>query len=986
MSSLPIMSAAISAGPPAIDLNTLAEHLHNGLWAINKDGIIRYVNPRMAKLLEFDPEELIGQPFPALVAPIDLPIVLSMLDTGRSAHIPHSDVRLHKRSGEILWMMVCVTKLATPEQDIHVFLTMADITERKLNELALREKSAQIEAIYNSSSTGIFLADKHGLLQHANPTFEVLAGRLSHELTGENWLQSVHPEDRARVALEWRMSVKQQLPCISQFRMYLPGHEIVWVRLISRAMIVDSRMHGFVASIEDITRSKLSEILEASEREVLEMLVQHRPLPEILGHICRQYEQRRPGEFCSVMLIDELNLTFKSCIGPSLPEVYRRLATGAPIEEQLGACGAAFWLKQRTISPNIAEDPRWEPIRTIVLGVGLHACWSTPVINRDGKVLATFAVYTSEPCHPSPEALTLVDHQAPLVLLAIERKQAQQQLDSALATLKSIADGVISVDQHLQVISLNPQAERMTGWYSKDAVGLYLDQVFTVIDEENGEPLITCPPPAGDWGRRESPQLASRHGFRIPIEYNTSPIIDTHQELEGWVVAFRDVSKTRLMARELSYQANHDYLTGLPNRMLMRDRLDLAIANASRSGDKLALLYLDLDHFKHVNDTLGHAIGDLLLKQVASRLISCVRESDTVSRQGGDEFVILLTNISGPSDIANVAEKIIKTLTEPMQLDSHTLTVQTSIGISMYPDDAMDSSSLARTADAALYFAKEQGRNNYQFFTYEMSIRAAERLATEQVLRAALDQSQFELCYQPQISMHTGQVSSVEALLRWRHPVRGLLHPAEFLPVAEDIGIMGELGDWVLRQACLQQKIWEKSGLPNTPIAINISPRQLRRFDFIRNINAIMQEMGLGAHSLQFELAENTIMVDGERRGGVLGALGQTGGDIVIDDFGTGYSNLGMLQRVPFYKLKVDISLIHDIGTNTDAEAVVKAMINLGKSLKLIVVAEGVETAEQWQFLLACGCDAAQGYYYCPPLSADEFEHWWRQHLREATS
>ncbi|WP_171013603.1 EAL domain-containing protein [Chitinivorax sp. B] len=978
-SSLPM--SAVPTAMSSLGLNTFAEHSHDGIWAIDKDGMISYVNRRMSDLLGFTPPELVGRSFFSVVSPADLPIALQMLEASHAQPGSYYDLRLLRRDGDVMWVMTCLTPLQHADTLSGLLLMMADITERKRTEQALREKSAQIEAIYNSSSTGIFLADSQGQLQHANPMFETLAGRLSAEMTGDGWLHSVHPEDRARVALEWRMAVKQQLPCMTQFRMHSPGGEMVWVRLISRAMIIDSRMHGYVASVENITQRKQSELREAAEREVLEMLVHHQPLPEILSQICLQYERRRPGEWCAVFLIDDVTLQCRACIGPSIPPHYANALIGITADPNVGSCGAAIWRKQRVISADIAQDPLWSTIRDGALAVGFAACWSTPVINREGKVMATFAVYVGQPRSPTPESLISIDHQVPLVLLAIERKQAQLQLDSALATLKSIADGVITVDRHFRVISLNPQAERMTGWAVKEAQGHMLDEIFHAVDEQSGEPLVACPPPTGDWIQRQNPVLIDRKGWRVPMEYNTSPIIDSQKELEGWVLAFRDVSNTRLMAQELSHQASHDYLTGLPNRMLMQDRLDQAIANASRNGGKLGLLFLDLDHFKHVNDTLGHAIGDLMLKEVANRLIRCVRESDTVSRQGGDEFVVLLTNVESPVDVASVAQKILYTMAEPMILDGHVLSMQTSLGISLFPDDAMDSSSLARTADAALYFAKEHGRNNYQFFTYEMSIRTAERLATEQVLRAAMEQAQFELCYQPQISLKTGDVASVEALLRWRHPTRGLLHPAEFLPVAEDIGIMGDLGDWILREACLQHKHWQDSGLPIVPIAINISPRQLRRFDFVRNINAIMQEIGLSEHLLQFELAENTIMADGEQRTGVIGALGQTSGDIVIDDFGTSYSNLGLLQRVPICKLKVDISLIRDIGNDSDNEAVVKAMINLGKSLKLTVVAEGVETAEQWRFLQESGCDAAQGYFCCEPLPPQAFEHWWRQHL-----
>ena len=423
---------------------------------------------------------------------------------------------------------------------------------------------------------------------------------------------------------------------------------------------------------------------------------------------------------------------------------------------------------------------------------------------------------------------------------------------------------------------------------------------------------------------------------------------------------------------QLDHLAHHDMLTDLPNRVLLQDRLGQAIDLASRQGKQLAVMFMDLDRFKHINDSLGHVVGDHLLQSVAQRLVGCVRHSDTVSRQGGDEFVLLLPYIEHAEDAALSAQKIIAMLAPPHRIDAHDLHISISIGISIYPDDGKDAETLLTSADIAMFHAKESGRNNYKFFEKEMTAQAVERQFIESGLRRALARQEFLLHYQPKINLCSGAIVGVEALIRWQHPERGLLLPAEFVPIAEDCGLILPIGRWVLREACLQARAWQDAGLPPITIAVNTSALEFRARDFLKDMRAILEETRLEPRYLVLELTESVLMRDAESTDAVLHALAYLGVKLAVDDFGTGYSSLSYLSKFPIDTLKIDQSFINRMGSSPNDASIVRAMISLGKNLKQRVLAEGIETQEQNAFLLAQQCDEGQGDYFSHPVVAME--------------
>jgi diguanylate cyclase (GGDEF)-like protein/PAS domain S-box-containing protein len=564
---------------------------------------------------------------------------------------------------------------------------------------------------------------------------------------------------------------------------------------------------------------------------------------------------------------------------------------------------------------------------------------------------------------------------------AVERKAMEEALfeekERAQVTLNCIGDAVICTDITGNINFLNLVAEKMTGWTRREAAGRPMAEVFRILDALSHQ---TTPDPmeiAVEQNRTvhlpPNCVLVRRDGFETPIEDSVAPVHDREGQAMGAVIVFRDVSAARAMTLQMTHSAQHDFLTGLPNRMLVEDRIAQSIILASRHRGKLAVLFLDLDGFKHINDSLGHAIGDKLLKSVAGRLVDCVRASDTVSRQGGDEFVILLSEVAQVDDAAISARRILMMLTAPHSIDDRDLHVTASIGVSVYPDDGLDAETLIQNADTAMYQAKENGRQGYQFFKPTMNVRAVERQSIEESLRRALERNEFALHYQPKINLKTGAITGAEALIRWTHPTQGPMPPGKFIPVAEDCGLILRIGNWALREACKQARIWENAGLPASTMAVNISAMEFRDEHFLEGVFAILRETGLDPRSLELELTEGVLMKRAECTESILDALRASGVRLAVDDFGTGYSSLSYLRKFPIDALKIDQSFIRQISTAPDDTAIVTAMISMGRSLKLRVVAEGVETQEELAFLQAHQCDEAQGYYFSRPVPPDQF-------------
>ena len=564
---------------------------------------------------------------------------------------------------------------------------------------------------------------------------------------------------------------------------------------------------------------------------------------------------------------------------------------------------------------------------------------------------------------------------------AVERKSMQEELfrekELAQVTLNSIGDGVICADISGNITFLNLVAVRMTGWAQAEAAGKPMREVFRVLDANSRK---TIPNPMEMAVRQNRTVhlpanciLILRDGSEIPIEDSVAPIHDREGKATGVVIVFRDVSSGQTMALQMVHAAHHDFLTGLPNRKLLNDRVSQAILLASRSMNKVAVLFLDLDGFKHINDSLGHSIGDRVLQSFAKRLVDSVRGSDTVSRQGGDEFVVLLSEVEHSEGVAITARRLLQVGAESHTIGQHDLYVTACIGVSIYPDDGLDAETLIKNADTAMYQAKETGRQSYQFFKPAMNVRAVERQSIEASLRRALEREEFAVYYQPKINLMTREISGAEALIRWTHPIRGLVPPAQFIPVAEDCGLILPIGNWVLREACKQARAWVEAGLPLGTMGVNISAVEFRNDDFLEGVFGILKDTGLNPHLLELELTESVLMKHPESTASVLQALRAKGVQVAVDDFGTGYSSLSYLQKFSIDALKIDQSFVRRITSAPDETTIVTAVISMARSLKLRVVAEGVETLKELEFLQSHQCDEAQGYYFSRPILPEQF-------------
>jgi diguanylate cyclase (GGDEF)-like protein len=468
------------------------------------------------------------------------------------------------------------------------------------------------------------------------------------------------------------------------------------------------------------------------------------------------------------------------------------------------------------------------------------------------------------------------------------------------------------------------------------------------------------------WDRRKNAEI-------YPKWMGITAVRDASGQLTHYVAIFSDISERKAAQDKIEHLAHHDPLTGLPNRLLLYDRFAQAVAHADRTHSKVALLFLDLDRFKTINDSLGHPVGDKLLQTLAGRLQECIRDTDTISRQGGDEFVILATELRDPDTAAGIAQKMLEQVRQTVDIDGHALNASFSIGISLYPDDGADFDTLLQKSDTAMYHAKDAGRNAYRFFTQQMNIDALERLLIQNRLRRAVEENEFILHYQPQIDLASGRVVGAEALVRWNNPELGLVGPTRFIPIAEESGQIVALGEWVLYEACRQAQAWRIAGLPALTMAVNVSALQIQRGNFVETVIAALSASGLDAAGLELELTESILIQNVEKTLETVRKLQSLGIKISIDDFGTGYSSLSYLKRFAIDRIKIDRSFVRDISSDPEDAAIVRAIIQMARSLHLTTLAEGAETQAQVDYLRQEGCEEIQGFFYSRPLTAENF-------------
>ncbi|MDY0014251.1 MAG: EAL domain-containing protein [Rhodocyclaceae bacterium] len=692
------------------------------------------------------------------------------------------------------------------------------------------------------------------------------------------------------------------------------------------------------------------------------------PRRQVLDLLCTQCEALVPGTVASLMVLDDETGALRVVAAPSLPSV--ALARIHGLRPGPNAPGSALLRTEAAFVADTGDDPHWARIRDLAQDFRWRAWWSAPVSRGGQAPVASFALASFEPRQPNPFQRRLLKIGAQIAGVVLPHLHQRKGRRIAERVLSSVEESITVTDAHNRIRWVNPAFTRVTGYTLPEVLG----QTPRVLSSGRHGPefyqamwshLLAEGHWQGEiWNRRKD-------GHVYPEWLSISLVHDSRGKVTNHVAIFSDITQRKAAEARIAYLASHDSLTGLPNRSLARDRLDTTLARAQRQGTQVAVLFVDLDNFKLVNDSLGHAAGDALLMQVARRLCGCVRQSDTVSRHGGDEFILILSEVGGAANASEVAEKILTAMDLPFVADGLELSTSLSIGIALYPDDGNDFDALVQRADIAMFHAKEAGRNGFRFYAPQMQAQGTERLRMRHDLRKALERDELCLHYQPQIDLASGLVVGVEALLRWQHPELGTVLPDRFIPLAEVSGLMVPIGEWVLNEACRQAAAWQAEGLTPVQMSVNLSAIQFRRGNLEQSIQAALASAALDPARLTLEITESILMHDSEATASMLQRLKALGLRLAIDDFGTGYSSLAYLRRFAVDALKIDRSFIHDMGTDPDAAAIVDAILQMAHSLKLKVVAEGVEDHATSRRLAAAGCALAQGYHFGRPMPAE---------------
>ncbi|MBN3807091.1 EAL domain-containing protein [Paraburkholderia sp. Ac-20336] len=758
-------------------------------------------------------------------------------------------------------------------------------------------------------------------------------------------------------------------------------------------MICEATSRGTTAASPEGSRyrAERAEELLASERSVLRLITCNTPLPELLDEVCRRAEALLgEGASCSILLLDADGVHMRVGGAPSLPPAYSAAVNGIAIGPRVGSCGTAMYGRRLVVVDDIETDPLWEGFRHLARPYGLRACWSVPFENDAGVVLGAFAVYYRTRRRPTPEEEAMLHDIGGSVGLAVHQDAMAQRLarseERHRLVVDHLSEGIVVQSRAGIVLACNPSAQRMLR-ATPQIVGCRIDTVMTRSFNEDGSLIHETQRPVTQVFATGKPLLGVTIGVELIggevvwITENVVPIMRPGEsEPDSVLISFTDIGPVREAQRQLKFLATRDSLTGLYNRAYLTERMrDLFEPQGHGNGGDgtfepagVAVLFVDLDSFKKVNDTAGHEAGDALLCSVAERLSACVGRGDTLARVGGDEFVIVVSAYGDTSELIALAHRILDMIAVPFAVAGNEYYLGASIGISLFPEDGQDVATLMRNADSAMYHAKQRGRNNFQFFTAELNRHLQRRFTIEQSLRRALAADELSLVYQPIVDSQDGRTIGAEALLRWYNGELGNVSPGEFIPVAEDAGLIGEIGDWVLQRACEQVAQWRRTLAPHLIVAVNLSPRQFND-GLLERIERCLAQSGLEPTALELEITERLLMSDSDTVLPMLSALSTMGVRISVDDFGTGYSSLSYLKRFPLHNLKIDRSFVAGLPDHRDSIAITQAVVAMAHSLGMNVTAEGVETAEQAAFLRAIDCDKQQGYLYSRPVGASAY-------------
>ena len=854
-----------------------------------------------------------------------------------------------------------------------------DITEQKRTETALRDSEARFRRLAENAPDIIyrFSLRKRGHVEYISPAVERMLGYIAADYAADPNLvfRMTHADDRAMLERHLQRASGMGDPLVIRC-FHRDGH-LVWLEL-SDSLVegADGLPEAIEGIARDISERKRLEQRHQAQARLLERISTDQPLTHLLEEMLLFMEAQSPGIRCSVLLADNAQGILRQGAAPSLPPTYNQLVDGTPIGEGSGSCGTAAARRESVIVTDIRTDPLWQGVRHKVAGFDwLHGCWSTPFFDSGGELLGTFAIYPESFGAPGERELDLIEFATSMASLIVERRRDQDTLRSLSRAVDQSSSHILITDGDGIVRYINKQFEHVTGFTSADVVGRPLQTL--IVQRFGHAENDTCADAFRNFAEWQGEYQAHRkNGQQYWESVTLTPIRDDNGHLLQLVVVGEDISARKQAESEIRKLAFFDPLTALPNRRLLQDRLGQALDAARRSGNYGAVLFIDLDHFKQLNDARGHAVGDDLLIAVAARLQAELRRQDTVARLGGDEFVIVLVNLADESCQASVqarqvADKLRQTLSTPFRIGDLNYHLGASVGYTTFPkpDDQVD--ELLREADTAMYRAKQLGRDGVTAFVPAMREAAQDRFALEGDLRHAIARNELEVWLQPQVD-HNGVRIGAELLLRWRHPERGLISPAAFIPVAEQSGLIIKIGDWVLGQAAQLSRTLTDHG-QRLRLAVNISPRQFRQPELVSGIKHWLEASGADPELLVLEVTESLVIEDIVDTAAKMAELSTLGVRFSVDDFGTGYSSLAYLKRLPLHELKIDRTFVQDAPTDANDAALVEGILSVARHLGLQVVGEGVETPAHRDFLLERGCRYFQGYLYGVPKPLHEF-------------
>ena len=857
--------------------------------------------------------------------------------------------------------------------------------QRQTADARTAESELRLQLAYQGSQDALWEWNLQTGALHYSPRWWQMIGMEPDALPVDDklWRRVMHPQDLPRITRMLREQMNDgSVSFVAECRLlHQQGYA---VPVLVRAFIMRDAQ-GRVARVSG-TNMDMSERVHAQQMDalrgmMLERLTGRMTLLQLLDAYARKIEAAVDDVWCAVILYDEDEQTLRVGAAPTLPEEYQGLLLRTNINPRCGPCATAVAQARRVVVPNLPEQHYTADYLSFVHRHGLVACWVEPIRAGDGRLLGTFTVYRKKPSTIRQHEFALVEMAAHITAIAIERRRTETQLQLAAKVFEQGGELIMITDASGRLLRVNQAFTKITGYSEADALGRNPSMLASgQQDEAFYKAMWAAIDTHGHW---QGEVYNRRKDGTLYAEWlSVSRLCDADGMVTNYVGIGSDITQRKQDEEKIRMLADFDPLTGLPNRRLLQDRVATALHVAQRQQEKLTLIFLDLDRFKNVNDSLGHHVGDELLVQVARRLTETVRQQDTVCRMGGDEFVLLCPDTDS-AGAAHLAGKLQEAIGQRYYIGGQELSMTTSIGLAIYPEDGDTFETLSMRADTAMYRAKQGGRNAFRFFTAEMQDQSARALQLENGLRRALDLQQFTLVYQPQLSLQTGKVLGVEALIRWYHPALGWVSPAEFIPVAEESGMILQIGEWVLRTAARQLHQWRQAGLDLDLVAVNLSAVQFRHPDLPSHIARILDEVGLAPQHLELELTEGVALQDPVGAIHIMQRLHERGVRMSIDDFGTGYSSLSYLKRFNVYKLKIDQSFVRDITEDAEDRAIVEAIIGLARSLGFLTIAEGVETPGQLAYLREHGCDEVQGYFYSRPLAPDALHAFVLQHQRD---